>query len=228
MAGFWDDRARENAPFFVDNRVDYASPDLAAFWAAGDEAVRYFEERLGLAIAPGDEVVEIGCGIGRVTRVLAQRAKTVQALDVSAEMLARAREHHATLANVEWLLGDGLTITGVADASADGVFSHVVFQHLPDPAVTYGYIAEMGRVLRPGGWAAFQVSDDPAVHRRRNDVRARVSAAMGRAPKGSTHPAWLGSAVNLDILRTTAGQAGLAVERVTGERTQYCLVLLRK
>ncbi|MEA2171411.1 MAG: hypothetical protein QOF76_4711, partial [Solirubrobacteraceae bacterium] len=133
MAGFWDDRARENAPFFVDNRVDYASPDLAAFWAAGDEAVSYFEERLGLAIAPGDEVVEIGCGIGRVTRVLAQRAKTVQALDVSAEMLARAREHHATLANVEWLLGDGLTITGVADASADGVFSHVVFQHLPDP-----------------------------------------------------------------------------------------------
>jgi SAM-dependent methyltransferase len=227
MAAFWDERARENAAFFVDNRVDYASPDFDAFWAAGEEAIAYFEDHLKLAIAPADDVVEIGCGIGRVTRVLAARAHGVRALDVSPEMLAQAKHYNPAL-DVEWLLGDGLTITGVADASADGVFSHVVFQHLPDPAVTYGYIAEMGRVLRPGGWAAFQVSNDPAVHRKRTDVRQRVGAALGRAPKGSTHPAWLGSPVNLDILRSTAGQAGLTVERVTGERTQYCLVLLRR
>jgi SAM-dependent methyltransferase len=146
-------------------------------------------------------------------------------------MLERARAHNEGLAGVEWLQCDGRTITGVADASADGVFSHVVFQHLPDAAITLGYVAEMGRVLRPGGWAAFQVSNDPSIHRPGGGTRAlahRALSALGRRPKGSTHAAWLGSAVDLGALRRTAGDAGLAIERVVGEGTQYCLVLLRR
>jgi SAM-dependent methyltransferase len=141
-------------------------------------------------------------------------------------MLRRARELNA-LANVEWLPCDGRSLTGVAGASADGFFSHVVFQHVPDPAVTLGYVGEIGRVLRPGGWAAFQVSDDPAVHRpRRPTLRGRLRAAAGRAPRGSDHPAWLGSAVDLDALRATAEASGMTVERVVGEGTQFCLVRL--
>ena len=48
--------------------------------------------------------------------------------------------------------------------SVDGCFSHVVFQHIPDPPITLNYVREMGRVLRPGGWALFQVSNDPTIH----------------------------------------------------------------
>ncbi len=213
MEAFWDARARENAAFYVDNRLDYDAPDLDAFWAAGEEGADFVLRGLGLSVGPDDDLVEIGAGIGRITRVLAARARSVRALDVSAEMLARAPEIHG----VEWVHGDGRTLTGIADASADGVFSHVVFQHLPDPALTYGYVAEMGRVLRPGGWAAFQVSDDPAVHRRRL-----------RGGKAARHPAWLGSAVDLATLRATADAAGLDVERTVNEGTQYCLVALRR
>ncbi len=227
MAEFWDARARENAAYFVDSRLDYENPDLDAFWEAGVEVMDGFGRMLDVHFEPEDDVVEIGCGIGRLTRVISSRARTVRALDISAEMLEQAREHNGALANVEWILGDGDSLEGVEDASADAVFSHVVFQHIPEPAITYRYVEEIGRVLRPGGWAAFQVSDSPAVHEQRLSFRERVRAVLGNAPKGVDHAAWRGSAVDLGELRAAAARGGLEVERIHGEGTQYCLVRLR-
>ncbi len=150
------------------------------------------------------------------------------ALDVSDEMLARARQHNPQLANVRWILGDGVSLTGIEAGSIDACVSVVVLQHVPDPAITLGYVRELGRVLRPGGWAALQVSDDPGIHRPRSGARLRLLALAGRAPRGQRHPAWLGSRAPLPALREVAQVAGLAVERVWGEGTQYCQVLLRR
>jgi SAM-dependent methyltransferase len=146
-------------------------------------------------------------------------------------MLAEARAHNAELTNVEWILGDGVSLAPIADASADVVHSDVVFQHIPDPEITLGYVREIGRVLRPGGWAAFQISNDPSVHRSRSlgeRTRAAIGRPLGRSPRGQGHPAWLGSAIDLDRLREVARAAGMAVERVDGAGTQHCLVLLRR
>lgn len=228
MGAFWDERARENAAFFVDNRLDYRDPDLDAFWAGGVEVVEDYLDRLGFEIAADSRIAEIGCGLGRITRVLAARAASVVALDVSQEMLEQAREHNPSLRNVEWMHGDGSSLAGIEDASVDGVFSHVVFQHVPAPEITYAYVTEMGRVLRPGGWSAFQVSDQAELHAQRTGVAARVAALFGRAPKGVEHPAWRGSAVALDVLRARADAAQLDVERVVGQGSQFCLVLLRR
>jgi SAM-dependent methyltransferase len=228
MREFWDERARENAAYFVDNRLDYSSPEMEAFWAEGPQIVDDCLGRAGApAIEPHHDVVEIGCGIGRLTRPLAERARSVRALDVSAEMLRRAREALPDAHNVEWVHGDGVSLAGIADASADVVFSHVVFQHIPDPQVTLGYVREMGRVLRPGGWSAFQFSNDPSIHRPDRSLRRIVERVRGRAPRGQTNPAWLGSAVDLDELRATADAAGMDTERVIGAGTQFCMVLLR-
>jgi SAM-dependent methyltransferase len=221
---FWDERAREQALFFVDNTVDYRDPDVERFWEEGERAVSAILGELGVEIAPTDTVVEIGCGVGRLTRVLAERAGRVMALDVSSEMLTRARELNPALENVAWLHGGGESLAGVEDASADGCFSHVVFQHLPDPELTLGYVREMGRVLRPGGWAAFGLSTDPAVHRPRRRLGWRLAAALGRGPRGQEDPAWLGSAVPLVRLERCADEAGLELERVLHPDSQFTLV----
>ncbi len=228
MSAFWDARARENAAYFVENRLDYDDPDLDVFWASGVDAVDAIVDRVGLVIEPEDDIVEIGCGLGRLTRVLADRAGTVRALDVSGEMLRQAREHNPDLPGVTWVLGDGHSLAGIDDASADGVFSHVVFQHIPDPEITYGYVREMGRVLRPGGWAAFQVSNDASIHESVPGLRYRLAAMLGRAPKGGADPAWRGSAVDLQRLRDVSAEAGLEAVTIVGEGTQYCLVSLRR
>jgi SAM-dependent methyltransferase len=160
-----------------------------------------------------------------MTRAIARRVARVTAVGVSPRMLEIAREHNRELGNVEWVLGDGETLAGVADASADACFSHIVFQHLPDPRLTLGYVREMGRVLRPGGQALFQVSNAPEVHKRPYEgPRLRWSALRGRWPRGQRNPAWVGSAVDLDDLRRAAADGGLEIERIVGEGTQYCFV----
>jgi SAM-dependent methyltransferase len=164
-----------------------------------------------------------------MTRALAQRGASVRALDVSEEMLELARSYNPGLENVEWIHGDGESLAGIDTGSADCCFSHVVFQHIPDPRITLGYVREMGRVLRSGGWSAFQVSNDPSVHRPDHASWAkRLRSLIGREPRGQEDPAWLGSAVDLDDLRSAAAEGGLALERVENEGTQYCLVLLRR
>ena len=231
MREFWDRAADENALYFIDNSLDYRRPDAERFWHEGERELDTLLGAVGATLRPADEVVEIGCGIGRLTRVVARRAATVRALDVSPRMLELARKHGAELENVEWLLGDGTSLDGIADASADAVVSHVVFQHIPDPAVTLGYVREIGRVLRPEGWAAFQVSNDPAIHRRRTGregLRIRLTALLGRGPGGQADPAWLGSAVDLDELRLAAAEGGMEVERTNGDGTQLCFVLTRR
>jgi SAM-dependent methyltransferase len=231
MERFWDERAREDAFFFVDDRLEYGRPDVERFFRDGEKALDDILGHLGAAIEPDDVVVEIGCGLGRITRAIAARARRVTALDVSAEMLSRARDLNVELDNVEWLHGDGRSLAPIPDACATACFSHVVFQHVPDPAITLSYVREMGRVLRSGGWAAFQISNDPSIHRPRGGlagVRRRALALVGRAPRGQRDPAWLGSAVDLSDLRAAAADGGTTVERVVNEGTQFCLVLLRK
>jgi SAM-dependent methyltransferase len=227
MRRFWDKRAREDAWYFVDSRLDYRSPDEERFWQAGEEVIDLILEKVGMSIRPGDVVLDIGCGLGRLSRALAGRAQKVIALDVSEEMLVRARELNAQVPNVEWVLGNGVSLEGVRDASVDVVVSHVVFQHIPDPRITLGYIREMGRVLRPGGWAAFQVSTNPDVHKRRRPAGERLLALARRRPRGQEHPAWRGSWVDVHDLRAAAEAGGLGVARVEDAGSQYCTVLLQ-
>lgn len=231
MGRFWDRRAAENAFYFVDTRLDYRQPDLDRFWAQGERDLDALLDALGARLEPEDRVLEIGCGVGRLTRVLARRAGRVWALDVSARMLELAAEHNPELDNVQWLLGDGCTLNGIETAGVDVCISHVVFQHLPDPELTLGYIREIGRVLAPAGWAAFQISNDPRLHRplaTPGRVRRAAAALIRRGPHGQGDPRWRGSPVALSDVRRAAAEGGLAVERVVGEGTQMCCVLVRR
>lgn len=228
---FWDERAREAALFFVDNRLDYRRPDVEGFWASGEAVVDALLQTAGVELDPAARVLDLGCGVGRLTRVLARRVALVHGLDVAQAMLDRAEELNADLDNVRWLHGDGATLRPLADGSVDACLSFVVFQHLPDPQITLGYVREMGRVLVPGGWAVFQVSNDPSVHRPPRGLarlRHQVRAVTRRGPRGFDHPAWLGSAVDLDALAVAAREGGLAIERVEHAGTQFCLVLARR
>jgi SAM-dependent methyltransferase len=143
-------------------------------------------------------------------------------------MIERAREHNGALANVEWIVGNGVSLQPLGEASVTAVVSHVVFQHIPDPQITLGYVREIGRVLAPGGWAAFQVSNDPGLHQARGGALARLRGLGHARPKGQSDPAWVGSAIDLRELRAAAAESGLELERIEGEGTQFCMVLARR
>ena len=101
-------------------------------------------------------MVEIGCGVGRLTRVIAPEVLWVNAFDISDKMLDLAR-HHA-LPNVTLRLTQGDTLRPLPDASADMVLAYCVLHHLPSEQAFRRYVDEMFRVVRPGGTVAFTLT----------------------------------------------------------------------
>ena len=229
MEAFWDARAREDSYFFVDSRLTYRAPDEASFWQGGVQALDRLLELLDVRLSGDAVAVDIGCGLGRLTRPLAERTSHVIAIDVSSEMLEQARHLNPELTDVEWIHGDGRSLRPIADTSVDVCVSHVVFRHIPDPEITLAYVREMGRVLRPGGIAVFELSNDPTPHRRPPVFsRERIASLLGRKPRGTRDDAWLGSHVELADIARAANEAGMIVERTSGEGTEFCAVLLRR
>jgi SAM-dependent methyltransferase len=100
------------------------------------------------AVELGDDVLEIGPGFGATTRVLARRAPALTVLELDERYCEHLRRE----------LADPVTIVQ-GDATAmpfgDGRFSAVVcftmLHHLPSPQAQNRLLAEVARVLRPGG-----------------------------------------------------------------------------
>ncbi len=95
----------------------------------------------------GAVVLDLGAGTGDLSAEFRrQGAARVTGLDVSAAMLARAEQKFGA-DGIDWLQGDALHLP-FGDASFDVVASAFVLRNLPDLA---GSLAEMARVLKPGG-----------------------------------------------------------------------------
>lgn len=103
-------------------------------------------------IARDEQVLDVACGTGVVAVTAARRGAQVRALDLSPVLLEHAR-HNATLAGVEIEFTEGdVEALPYADHTFDVVTSQFGHMFGPRPAVT---IAEMLRVLKPGGRIAF-------------------------------------------------------------------------
>jgi len=95
-------------------------------------------------------VVDVGCGMGRISRPFAAVFGKVVGVDINADILVQARQYCGGVENVEFVQGDGLTIP-LEDASVDFAYSGGVLQHIPERDVIMNYFLEGMRVLRPGG-----------------------------------------------------------------------------
>ena len=136
----------------------------------------------------GGTCVEIGCGAGRMTRVIAQDFERVIGLDVSEDMLALARG--AVPDNVDLVQVDG-PAWPLEDASADAVFSVHVLQHLDDAEAVRQSLAETYRVLRPGGTFAIHIITGQPLQgvARRARAGLRLWWNRRRLEKGEEHKA---------------------------------------
>jgi SAM-dependent methyltransferase len=136
-------------------------------------------------IPAGGTVLEIGPGGGRWSVLLQPRSERLIVVDVAQRALDLVAERLREADNVEYLLTSGSAIAGVADASVDAVWSFDVFVHIA-PVDQAGYLAEIGRVLRPGGVAAIHHADGrnrglaPSRHGWRAPMTAELFAELAR------------------------------------------------
>jgi len=109
-----------------------------------------------LAPQPGEQVLELGGGVGEVGRAVAARVApngSVLTTDQSAAMVEVARRHGEGLANLAYQAADAQS-TGLPAESFDGVVGRFVLMLAQDPAAV---MTETYRVLRLGGQVAFAV-----------------------------------------------------------------------
>ncbi len=98
-------------------------------------------------IQPTDVALEIGCGTGLYSAVIAERAQHLTATDISAEMLARARARLQAYGNVELKRADALQVP-YPDAAFDVALVANLLHIVPAPSLI---LRECHRVLKPGG-----------------------------------------------------------------------------
>jgi ubiquinone/menaquinone biosynthesis C-methylase UbiE len=154
MRADWEARAAEDPLYHI--AATQREWSIDDFYASGPGLVEQIVDpalaRLGVDPA-GFRVLEIGCGMGRLFGGMSQRFGSVSGIDISPTMVAQGKEQCPVEAT--WYVGDGCTLTGVADGSIDHVLSFEVFQHIPDRGAIFSYLAEIARVLVAGG--TFQV-----------------------------------------------------------------------
>lgn len=138
---------------------------MAYYRAAAGEYDRAYAEREDLQglLAATDglpivgDVLELACGTGQWTPVLAARARSVTAVDVAAEVLALARARTAS-PNVQFVQAD--VFEWQPPRRYDTVFFAFWLSHVP-PARLAGFWNTVAAALAPGGKAVF-IDDGPA------------------------------------------------------------------
>ncbi|HEY3850709.1 MAG TPA: class I SAM-dependent methyltransferase [Steroidobacteraceae bacterium] len=148
---YWEDRARR----FAGER-----DGLAAVCAYGmpefyNRAIDW-EQRLALApwlrVSEGTRVLDVGCGIGRWSRLLAVRGAHVVGVDLSPTMIAEARRRAAEEGVADRCR---FTVTDLAHLDLgerfDMVLGVTVLQHILDPGAFRAALSAMTAHLAPGG-----------------------------------------------------------------------------
>lgn len=166
-----------------------------AAWATGDYVDAYAVTGITTveaallarhAAALRGPVLELGCGAGRVTRVLAALSGDVLALDVSPGMVAACRANVPS-ARVE--LGDLLALAGRPDGSAGAVVAAANVLDVLGDADRRATLARLHRLLTPGGLLLFSTHNRDFAGLAEHPTRL-IDPPADRSPRAIARAAW--------------------------------------
>jgi SAM-dependent methyltransferase len=165
-------------------------------------------------VRAGERIIDVGCGCGAIAIALAQRtgpAGHVLGIDISAPMLARARQLTPAGIPVEFVLADA-TVYPFVPASFDLLVSRFGVMFFAEPVLSF---ANMRRALRPSGRLAFACWREP---RENPWMMAPLQAVYQHVPKlpqqepDDPGPFAFASEARVHRILSEAGFSGIAME----------------
>jgi SAM-dependent methyltransferase len=156
-------------------------------------------------LRPDGDVLELGAGGGRVSRLIAPRVASLTCTDVSRPLLAEARHNLSAYLNVRTAWMNGFTLERIPDQGFDLVFAAGALGYV-EASPTLGLFDEIRRVLRPQGALVYNsaVFDTPKEAKRmlaaarEAGPKARISGLVERPYCLAQIEAWM-NAVGLEL-----------------------------
>jgi len=132
------------------------------FFETGRGHIRYsmgYIESLGIRLKR-NKALDFGCGVGRLTQALGDEFEECHGVDISPSMIERARQfnRHGDRCHYHVNARDDLSL--FPDNTFDLVFTNIVLQHM-QPKYSLNYLADMLRIIVPGGVVLFQLPGGP-------------------------------------------------------------------
>jgi SAM-dependent methyltransferase len=208
----WNERGKRNPDLYVWAGKER---DVESFmWSGKHDFDTYFKPAYEQNSIRADTILEIGCGMGRMTQFIYPyvNPSTYYALDISPSLLERAElllpiDKYSAL---RFITGGGNKIP-IPDNSVDFAFEYIVFQHIPYAEIIDDYIHEIDRTLKKGGTFVGHFRDVGETSKEFTD-------------SNTWHGCRYGSSRLYEIILDTA----LSVKRVTGAGTDNCWIHLLK
>ncbi len=145
---------------FFDRAVAHSPEAGVALYSLGDPAILAQATteivewlRASRLLHAGSDVLDLGCGFGRIAAALAPLCRSVLGLDVSPGMVEEARRRNAAVPNVRFEQTAGRDLHALPDRAFDLVLAVDSFPYMVQagPHVVGRHVAGAARVLRPGG-----------------------------------------------------------------------------
>ena len=133
--------------------------DLNEFFLTGEQEIQAVMERAKLMEYPRtrEKVLDFGCGVGRLTRVLTHYFPQCYGVDISESMITLARELNQSITGCTFYVNSEPHLHMFPDASLDMIYTNIVLQHLPTSQLIESYIGEFTRILKKDGLLVFQL-----------------------------------------------------------------------
>jgi ubiquinone/menaquinone biosynthesis C-methylase UbiE len=203
MRNEWNERAREDAHYFV--AFGRRDQDDEEFFSTATDLVRELESELKRLPAKVHtdhrKALEIGCGPGRLMRPMSRHFGEIHGIDVSDEMVERARRKLAGIPQAHPHDAGGSDLALFSNDTFDFVYSYAVFQHIPSADVVFSYLRETVRVLKPGGIARLHIN--------------------GLPKSAKAYTTWEGVRISAQEVHDFTRQHGVRLLSLTGVDTQY-------
>lgn len=116
-------------------------------------------EITGMPAGPDCAIIEVGCGVGRMSAALGERFGRVLGLDIAPRLIEEAQRLNPH-DHIVFEVADGVRLTPRALQQCDVVFSYEVFYYINADGLRI-YFEDAFRLLKPGGQFIFQLNIEP-------------------------------------------------------------------